>query len=238
MNNTTISKWASCTLIYWPFWTSPHTDRIFFNFITSAHFPKNPVNYDILNFKYYIFGVSIQIFIEFELCPNFHILGSVRPYGSLDPNGDFVLRSLCQSLAAQAVRSWARLNAVELSTTHWVVLNRLLFSFGIVFVSLSVCQFVFHDKYQSNKYEKIQQGNLPPIQVPTGALGVQSHLGSFHLLLPVPGLLDVCRGNLPLFKGWFLLSLFSLFLVAPLVSCMVSGTLDLGFLKLVAHKFA
>ena len=40
LNNTTISKWASCTLIYWPFWTSPHTDRIFFNFIKSAHFPK------------------------------------------------------------------------------------------------------------------------------------------------------------------------------------------------------
>ena len=178
----------------------------YFSILLNQHtFQKNPVNCDILNFKYYIFGVSIQIFIEFELCPNFHILGSVRPYGSLDPNGDFVLRSLCQSLAAQAVRSWARLNAVELSTTHWVVLNRLLFSFGIVFVSLSVCQFVFHDKYQSNKYEKIQQGNLPPIQVPTGALGVQSHLGSFHLLLPVPGLLDVCRGHLPLFKGWFFL---------------------------------
>ena len=45
-------------------------------------------------------------------------------------------------------------------------------------------------------------------QVPTRTLGLQSNLGRIHLLLPVPRLLDVCRGHLPLFKGLFFQSEF------------------------------
>ena len=46
-------------------------------------------------------------------------------------------------------------------------------------------------------------------QVPTRTLGLQSNLGRVHLLLPVPRLLDVCRGHLPLFKGLFFQSVYT-----------------------------
>ena len=46
-------------------------------------------------------------------------------------------------------------------------------------------------------------------QVPTRTLGLQSNLGCVYLLLPVPRLLDVCRGHLSLFKGLVFKSVYT-----------------------------